>query len=355
MIRYTTGDILQCDAEALVNTVNCVGVMGRGIALAFKHAFPDNFNAYALACERGDVQPGRMFVHATGRLRPRLVVNFPTKRHWRGKSRIEDIESGLEALVQVVRANDIKSIAIPPLGSGLGGLQWSAVREMIAQRLASLVDVDIVVFEPSTIASSQSTAQHDRPVPLLTPARAALVGLMARYLDGLLSTSVSLLELHKLMYFMQSAGEPLRLRYQKGPYGPYADNLRHVLNAIEGYYVSGYQHSGDQPGTLLELVPGAASDALTLLEAHEETKLRFERVAQLIAGFESPYGMELLTTVHWLYAQEACTTVETIHRSIQQWNSRKASLFSERHVRIAFDALSNNAWFIERNNGTGID
>ena len=123
MIEYKTGDILAEEAEALVNTVNCVGVMGRGIALQFKRAFPENFKAYATQCKRNEMRPGRVFVFETGEmLLPRYIINFPTKRHWRGKSRMEDIESGLGSLLEEIRSHGIRSIAIPPLGSGLGGL-----------------------------------------------------------------------------------------------------------------------------------------------------------------------------------------------------------------------------------------
>jgi len=344
MIQYTTGDILLSDAEALVNTVNCVGVMGRGIALRFKQAYPSNFKAYESACNKGDVQPGKMFVHETGQLTPRLIINFPTKRHWRGKSQMVDIEAGLTSLVQVINDFKITSIAIPPLGSGLGGLHWPDVRTRIESALETLVDVRIVVFEPAAIEQPVISRESTRSIPSLTPARASLVGLMARYLDGLLSTSISLLELHKLMYFMQAAGEPLRLRYAKGPYGPYSENLRHVLLTLEGYYVSGYGSEGDQPNMLLELVPGATHDATQLLDEHPQTKERFDRVAELISGFESPYGMELLATVHWLYAEEACTTVESVVQRIQSWNERKASLFNERHVRIATEVLTAQGW-----------
>ena len=129
MITYKTGNILAEAAEALVNTVNCVGIMGRGIALQFKRAFPDNFKAYAARCKRDQMRPGRVFVFETGQiLPPRYIINFPTKRHWRGKSRIEDIESGLESLTREIRSRGIRSIAIPPLGSGLGGLHWPSVR-----------------------------------------------------------------------------------------------------------------------------------------------------------------------------------------------------------------------------------
>lgn len=159
MICYVHGDILKVEADALVNTVNCVGVMGRGIALQFKQAFPDNFKAYAAACRRGEVQPGRMFVFDIGRLtKPRYIINFPTKRHWRGKSRIEDIEAGLAALVEEVRLRNIRSIAIPALGSGLGGLAWADVRPRIELAIAALPEVEGLVFEPGD-ASADTRAK----------------------------------------------------------------------------------------------------------------------------------------------------------------------------------------------------
>ena len=149
MIEIKTGDIIAEDAEALVNTVNCVGIMGRGIALQFKNAFPENFKVYAAACKREEVQPGHMFVFETNQLtNPRYIINFPTKRHWRGKSRLSDIEAGLDALVSEIRARGIRSVAIPPLGSGLGGLRWSDVRPTIERALSALPDVRVIVFEP---------------------------------------------------------------------------------------------------------------------------------------------------------------------------------------------------------------
>ena len=151
MIEYKVGDVLSEKTEALVNTVNCVGVMGRGVALQFKKAFPDNFKAYAKACKMGEVEPGQMFVYETERLDyPRYIINFPTKRHWRGKSRMADIESGLTALANEIRDRGIQSIALPPLGSGLGGLDWAAVRSRIETALGELsADVRVVVFETS--------------------------------------------------------------------------------------------------------------------------------------------------------------------------------------------------------------
>ena len=343
MIRYTTGNILEAQAEALVNTVNCVGIMGRGIALQFKDLFPENFKTYAAACARGAVEPGRMFVFDTGELTlPRYIINFPTKRHWRGKSRIEDIESGLVALVREIRLRGIRSIAIPPLGSGLGGLDWADVKPLIVRALADLPDVQVEVFEPGG-GPVDSRTNRSTKVPKLTRGRAALVGLMNRYLGGLMDPAVSLLEVHKLMYFLQAAGEPLKLKYVKGTYGPYAENLRHVLRDIEGHLVSGYADGGDAPGKQLTLVPGAVEDAEAFLEAHSGTRERFERVARLVDGFETSFGLELLATVHWVMQEQGGDDRQAIERETYAWGSRKQQ-FTPAQILLASERLKTLAW-----------
>jgi O-acetyl-ADP-ribose deacetylase (regulator of RNase III) len=343
MIEYRTGDILQADAEALVNTVNCVGIMGRGIALQFKNAFPANFKAYAAACRRGEVQPGRMFVFETHMVtNPKYIINFPTKRHWRGKSRLEDIEAGLATLAREIREREIRSIAVPPLGSGLGGLNWRDVRQRIEAALRGLNNVDITVFEPSGAPDPKVMARSRTP-PEMTPGRAALVGLMYRYLGGLLDPFVTLLEVHKLLYFMQEAGQPLRLRYVQGPYGPYAENLSHVLTRIEGYLISGYADGGDNPEKQLELVPGAVEEALLFLRHHVDARERFDRVADLVAGFETPFGLELLSTVHWVVSRLRATTPEDVVASTYAWGDRKRR-FSPRQIRLALDMLGSKGW-----------
>lgn len=343
MFVYKKGDMLAEDAEALVNTVNCVGVMGRGIALQFKKAFPENFKAYAAACEREEVRPGRMFVYETGRLgSPRYIVNFPSKRHWRGKSRMEDIEAGLNALAEEIRGRKIRSIAIPPLGSGLGGLNWFDVRSRIESALQGLEDVRIVIFEPGG-GPADTRPNPSSKVPGMTAGRAALVGVMHRYLEGLLDPFISLLEVHKLLYFLQEAGQPLRLKYKKGHYGPYAENLRHVLNHIEGHYISGYADGGDIPDKQLDLVPGALEDAATFLQRNPDTQQRLNRLSDLVEGFESPFGLELLATVHWVVRQEGARTLGDVVAQTYSWNARKKQ-FTPRQIALAVAVLSNKGW-----------
>lgn len=343
MIEYKTGDILATDAEAVVNTVNCVGIMGRGIALQFKNAFPANFKAYEKACKLDQVQPGHMFVFENMRLdQPKYIINFPTKRHWKGKSRMEDIDSGLVALAQEIRSRCIRSIAIPPLGSGLGGLDWTQVRPRIEKALGQFTDLHVIVYEPKGAPSAREMASSSA-VPNMTAGRAALVVLMDRYLSGLLDPFVTLLEVHKLMYFMQEAGQDLRLDYQQGAYGPYAEKLRHVLKHVEGHMVSGYADGGDAPDKQLELVPGAIADANAFVQDDAEVRSRFDRVADLVEGFETPYGLELLSTVHWVATKIGATTPDQAIAKTYAWNDHKKQ-FTERQIKLAWSVLSGKGW-----------
>lgn len=343
MVEYKKGDILKENAEALVNTVNCVGIMGRGIALQFKNTYPENFKSYAAACKRNEVRPGRMFVFETGQLtNPRYIINFPTKRHWRGKSRIEDLEAGLVALAEVIRSRNIRSIAIPPLGSGLGGLDWSDIRPRIEMTLREFSNLKAVIFEPGDV-SADTQANYSSDVPKMTAGRAALVALIHRYLSGLLDPFITLLEAHKLMYFMQRAGEPLKLNFTKGLYGPYAENLRHQLKAIEGHLVSGYADGGDAPDKQLQLVPGALEDAYEFLKSKVETQKRLERVSRLVEGFESPFGLELLSTIHWITSTETVRSLDDVVASVYAWNDRKKQ-FSKRQIALAANVLSRQGW-----------
>jgi len=346
MIEYKTGDLLAEQAEALVNTVNCVGVMGRGVALQFKNAFPENFKAYARECLQRKIQPGRMFVFELKQTAgPRYIINFPTKRHWRGKSRMADIESGLQALTEEIRSRGIRSVALPPLGSGLGGLDWLEVRERIHTVLESLPEVKITVFEPDDRVARRPR-DRSRDIPNMTAGRATLVVLMDRYLRGLLDPFVTLLEVHKLMYFMQEAGENLRLEFAKAPYGPYAGNLRHVLRRVEGHLISGYADGGDAPNKELTLIPGALQDAQNFLVSRSETRTRLERVENLVTGYESDVGLELLATVHWVMGRESARTIGEVVSKTYDWSNRKKR-FTEHQIECAVQQLSEQGWLEE--------
>lgn len=334
LIQHTRGDIVEADAEALVNTVNCVGVMGRGVALDFKNAFPDNFKAYAAACDRGELRPGRMFVFDTGQLSPRWIVNFPTKRHWREKSRMEYIEAGMKALVEVIRERRIRSVAIPPLGSGLGGLSWPAVKPVIEDSLAELPELDVSIYEPGGRAGGPKASKP----PKMTPGRAALVGLIKRYLAAMMDTSITLLEVHKLMYFLEASGEPLRLKYEKAPYGPYANNLRHVLREVNGHLVEGYTAEGDDPTEQIRLLPGAVESSDAFLAQHPDTLRRLSLVGELVEGFETPFGLELLATAHWVIAKEQPSSEREIEEAVYAWGPRKEQ-FTPAQIAIAVAQL----------------
>lgn len=346
MVRKTRGNLLDAEVDALVNTVNAVGVMGKGVALQFKRAFPANFKAYKQACDAGDVEPGRMFIHDLGGLmRPRYIINFPTKRHWRERSRMEDIEVGLAALVEDIRRLGIESIALPPLGCGHGGLNWNMVFPLIERALAELVDVDVIVYEPAGAPAPEEMKDRTER-PKMTIGRAAVLGLMNRYQVPGYDYLMSLLEVQKLAYFLQEAGELLRLKYAKHLYGPYADNLRHVLQRIEGHFILGFGDGRNAPDTALRVLPEAATEADEFLKAKEATLDRLGRVTELIEGFETPFGMELLSSVHWVAKHDLSGKGDraTIADGVHAWNDRKRNLFAREHLEIAWEQLHGYGW-----------
>lgn len=343
MIELRRGDILKAKADALVNTVNTVGVMGRGIALQFSKAFPEVLKAYEAACKRGDVRVGEVLSYDLNRFEePHYVINVPTKKHWRGKSRMEYVESGLRALVAEVKRLGVKSVAVPPLGCGLGGLDWSEVRPRIEQAFEAVPDVRVLLFEPKGAPSAEEMAR-DEKTPNMTEGRALLLGLMRRYLAAVMDPTVTLLEIHKLMYFMQESGQALRLKYARGFYGPYAENLRHVLTHIEGHFIVGYGDAADQPEKAIEPKAPAIAAAEEFLKDHPKVHERFDRVVGLIEGFETPFGMELLSTVHWVATREGATSPDEAVEMAYAWNDRKR-MFKPEHIRVAWGALDREGW-----------
>lgn len=341
-IERGTGNLLTADVDALVNTVNTEGVMGKGIALQFKKAFPENFSSYERACKAGEVVVGR--VHVVRRLAsPRFIINFPTKKHWRQPSKLEFVRDGLVDLVATVRAHGIQSIAIPPLGCGNGGLDWSDVKPEILKAFAALPEVRVVLFEPSDGPTAAEVIDRRR-TPSMTAGRAAVLSLMGRYLATDYAYRLSLLELQKLAYFLQECGEPLRLDYRAHLYGPYADNLRKALRNMEGHYTRGTGDGKNAPETPIELLPNAVELANTFLRHQPESQKRMDRVASLIEGFETPFGMELLATVHWVCVHDSARTLEEATTRVHGWSDRKRSAMKAGHVKAAWSRLVEQGW-----------
>ncbi len=348
MIELTQGNLLAAPAEALVNTVNTEGVMGKGIALQFRQAYPEMFRAYEKACERGEVRLGEVQVFDLGGLAggPRWIINFPTKGHWRARSRLSDVENGLRDLVAKVRQLGIRSIAVPPLGCGNGGLDWSKVAPLIQTAFAAVPEVRVLLFAPVGAPAAEAMPNRTE-APKMTLGRAALVALMDRYLKGLLDPFVSLLEVHKLMYFLKAAGEPIeKLAFQANRYGPYAPNIRHSLIKMENHLTRGYGEGRDDPTIQLELLPGAVDQAEEFLRDQFETKERMAQVARLIEGYEDPYGMELLSSVHWVMQHDAAARedVEAAIGAVQAWNDRKKRVLKPEHLRKAWTRLKEQRW-----------
>ncbi len=353
MISFTQGNLLEASAEALVNTVNTVGVMGKGIALMFKERYPENFRRYAAACKAREVRTGRMFVTQVNELNgPRWIVNFPTKQHWRSNSRTEWIIEGLQDLRRFLVENKVKSIAIPPLGAGNGGLDWSEVRTQIESALGDL-DTEILVFEPTR--KYQNVAKR-AGVEKLTPARALIAELVRRY--WVLGTECSLLEIQKLAWFLERSFErcnpgnnPLDLQFAPHKYGPYAKRLDHLLNHLDGSYLHCDKRISDADPADVIWFDDARK---TLVQTYLNTEAReyvpaLEATAALIDGFESPYGLELLATVDWLVAREGVApTTAAIREALRRWGggpdaaARKDRLFDDRALRIALRRLTSN-------------
>jgi O-acetyl-ADP-ribose deacetylase (regulator of RNase III) len=346
MVEGAKGNLLEADAQALVNTVNTVGVMGKGIALQFRQAFPENYKAYQKACQHGELQVGKMHIFATGKLtNPRYIINFPTKKHWRGKSKIEDVKKGLDALIEVVKKYEISSIAIPPLGCGNGGLDWNEVRPLIEKAFEQVAETHVLLYSPEG-APKADTMKIATKRPNMTAARAALLALFEAYL--LPGYQLSMLEVQKLAYFLQIAGEPLKLNFTKEKYGPYAETIHHVLQSMNGHFIKGY---GDRTQKAIEqtidLVPDALEEAEKfLIEQSSETIDRLRHVFCLIEGFEYPHGLELLSTVHWVTQENADAKADMTKalELVHSWNKRKKQQFNQREIEIAWQRLQKHAW-----------
>lgn len=325
MIHYITGNILESEAEALVNTVNTVGVMGKGIALQFKKAYPNNFKAYEASCKSNDVQVGKMFVAIDSNITSgeKIIINFPTKTNWRKPSEYAYIKNGLDDLVKVISTKQIKSIAIPPLGAGNGGLNWEKVKKIIEQKLEHL-PIDIFVYEPSMKIQEQLKKERVK----LTDARALLLYVLFDLVKN--GEYVSEFSSEKVCYFLQKFGAKkyFKLEFEPYFYGPYSGKVRFVLNAINGSYLMGYSDMNKKPFEPLTLI----ADTYPLVKKHVESNQELLEIANktivFLRGFYSDFALELLSSVDYISNKKESFDKEVISESLEKWSGRKRTLFS---------------------------
>lgn len=341
MIKFKTGNILKDEADAIVNTVNCVGVMGKGLALQFKKAYPDNFIKYKSACNKGLVNPGKMFItQHLDLVSTQWVINFPTKKHWKGNSKVDYIEQGLIDLVEQIKELNIKSIAIPPLGAGLGGLDWNIVKDKIVESFRDIDNIEVTVYEPKGNPKAKSMLINTSR-PNMTRGRALLIKLLEFYFDK--GYECSKVEAQKLAYFLQESGIDLKLKYVAHHFGPYADNLNHVLERIDGHFITGF---GDRVNiSEIKLIESSIKEADIFLKNDIEARACLSQVEKLISGYETPLSMEVLATTHWIIKHEnyESNNYEGIKNFIQKWNEHKAS-WKDIYIKKAISRLETYSW-----------
>ncbi|MCK9291508.1 MAG: macro domain-containing protein [Bacteroidales bacterium] len=340
MIQYKIGNLLESEAEALVNTVNTVGVMGKGIALQFKNMFPNNFKTYLKAYKNNELQVGQLLISEDESLLSgkKIIINFPTKTHWRWPSEYEYIEKGLIALVEVIKKYKIKSIAIPPLGSGNGGLDWIRVKQILEKYLSE-VDCDIFIYEPST--AIQEVLKKERVK--LTPARAMLLSVLYELVRN--GEFVSEFSSEKIAYFLQRFGarEAFKLEFQPHFYGPYSGKVKHVLYYLNGSYIMGYSSKDKKPFEELGLVPNAEMDVISYLDKPEnaEYKTIVDKTKKFLNGFYSPFGLELLSTIDFIMIEKKVETQEAIIKELEVWSNRKKTIFTNPNfIRVATENIT---------------
>ena len=340
MVYYVKGNLLSANTEALVNTVNTVGVMGKGIALQFKNQFPQNYKIYKEACANKTFTTGQVLVFTEGNLMNRkIIVNFPTKAHWRGDSKYEYIVSGLEALKSVIKEQNIKSIAIPPLGCGNGGLDWMKVKPLIEKSLANLA-CEIYIFTPNDeIKSILQKEEISSKEVKLTPARAMLLYLLFQYES--LGEQSSLFVANKLAYFLQRKGEKLHLNFEAHHYGPYSVQLNHVLLHLNGVYLKGIEQNEVKPFEPIFLDYSKYSEIENYInkELSFDQTQRLQDLLKLIEGFESTFSLELLATVDFVKNENKTDDIDQIQKAIANWSDRKANLFEKNQIQIAYNHL----------------
>lgn len=342
-------DILMAKTDAVVNTVNCVGVMGKGIALKFKEHFYENFKLYKKACDNGEVIIGKMFVYKTNLEYPKFIINFPTKQHWRENSRYEYIREGLKDLKKIIQINNIESISIPPLGCGNGGLSFDYVKEMILEYLSNL-NIDVHIYVPCQYKEKSCNISEKKYYIKITEKRAIAVMLIHKYIkqkEQMLSDNfINNLECQKLFYFLQNSGYDMNLKFEKYFYGPYSNQLCYFLNAINDIFIFNYKNDKKPYSSEIRINSKNFDKIENFIKSNN---IDYENILKneldLLNGFCDSYDMELLSSVHYLVKYEQCNTLEQVIEKLFQWNEHKKKKFNneisnnKEHIKLAFDRI----------------
>ncbi len=327
MIQYITGNILESKAQAIINTVNTDGVMGKGIALQFKKSFPNNYKAYVDACKKEKIDIGKLFIFKDSNLTigEKIIINFPTKRSWRKPSEYSFIEKGLVDLITIIDTNKIQSIAIPPLGAGNGGLEWEKVKKIIEQKLNQL-DIDVFVYEPTSQIKEYLKQERVK----LTDARALLLYLLYDLVKN--GEYVSEFSSEKVCYFLQRFGAKkyFKLEFEPNFYGPYSGKVRFVLNALNGSYIMGYSDMDKKPFEPLTLVSDGYETVKNHIENNPELIVISQKTIKFLTGFYSDFALELFSSIDYLTIKNKTMNKEIISKQLEDWSDRKRSLFSNR-------------------------
>ncbi|HIX53945.1 MAG TPA: macro domain-containing protein [Candidatus Sphingobacterium stercoripullorum] len=339
MIRYIKGNLLESKAQALVNTVNTVGVMGKGIALQFKKQYPNNFKSYARACKNNEIKIGKLFITEESSLLTgnKTIINFPTKTTWKLPSKYEYIEKGLLALVQAINQKGIKSIAIPALGAGNGGLKWSEVKQLISKHLSE-IDCEVWVYEPNNSIKERPSKTQVK----LTPARAMLLTVLFDLVHH--GEFVSEFAAEKAAYFLQRFGgqDVFNLNFQPNFYGPYSGKVKYVLYHLNGSYIIEYGSMDKKPFEEIHLLTQKEEYIKDYLNKPENELYKniAIKTKNFLKGFYSPYGLELLSTIDFIIVTKKTTKLEEIITELEGWSDRKKSLFTnKKFIQIALNNI----------------
>lgn len=337
MIQYITANIFESNAQAIINTVNTDGVMGKGIALQFKKSFPNNYKAYVKACKNESIAIGKLFVFKdyNTTIGEKIIINFPTKKSWRNPSEYNFIEEGLDDLIKIISINNITSIAIPALGAGNGGLVWEKVKEIIVRKLKHL-DVDIIIYEPT-----KQIKEYLKPERVkLTDARALLLYVLYDLVKN--GEYVSEFSSEKVCYFLQRFGAKkyFKLEFEPNFYGPYSGKVRFVLNVLNGSYIMGYSDMSKKPFEPLTLVSDGYETVKNHVENNAELLNISKKTISFLTGFYSDFALELFSSIDYLVIKNNTIDKDIIIKKLESWSDRKRSLFSNpKYIDISLNHI----------------